>query len=265
MGMFNKTSKKEPGNPEAVAAYYDKYTRGYLDTYGDTIQAFRPEQVEDLHRYVMGSAGIRDGMRVLDAGCGVAGPACYFASHADLTLDGITISAEQKRLADARIREQGLGDRVHIIQGDYHQLSDHFAPDTYDLVLFLESLGHAADACKVLDETWQVLAPGGCVYIKDFFPFDIVDAEKALRHQFVIDRINESYTYNVLSLDKTLRKLRQTGFELLYVKKFDFVDDITARFQFEEMFRIDLFGDMEEFRVAEWLELKFRKPETPLF
>jgi cyclopropane fatty-acyl-phospholipid synthase-like methyltransferase len=263
MTIFKKGREKDPG--KSVAGYYDKYTEGYLNTYGDTIQAFRPSDVGDLHRYIINSAEISDGLQILDAGCGVAGPACFFAANRNVFIEGITISAEQKRLADENVKRNNLDGRVRITLGDYHELSKYYASNAFDRVLFLESLGHAGKPEDVLAGAWEMLRPGGSVYIKDFFPFEILDKDKARRHRQVIDRINESYTYNTLNLDATVRKLRQLGFELIFIKKFEFMDDITVRAHFEEMFEIDLFGEMEEFRVAEWLELKFRKPEFPLF
>ncbi|MCP4123957.1 MAG: class I SAM-dependent methyltransferase [Bacteroidetes bacterium] len=265
MRRIPESEKKENAGQDAVASYYDQYTEGYLNTYGDTIQAFRPTRTEELHDYVIKNSGMSNNMRILDAGCGVAGPSCYFATHMEVSIDGITISPEQKRLGELRVRDHSLEKRVRIVEGDFHQLSQHFKPNTHDLVLFLESLGHARDSAAVLEEAWKVMKPDGCIYIKDFFPFDITDSETKAKHRLVIDRINSSYSYNVLNLEQTIRKLRQVGFELLFVKKFDFQDDITARFNFEEMFHIDLFGDMEEFRVAEWLEIKCRKPMNPLF
>lgn len=265
MSLFRRKKKDVRERREEVADYYDKYTEGYLKTYGDTIQAFRPASLNDLHDYVVQHAGISDGMELLDAGCGVAGPACAFAKRKDVRIDGVTISPGQKRFADENIAEKGLTDRVSITCGDYHELSSLFPDTRFDMVYFLESLGHAKDSGKVMEEAWEVLKPGGHIYIKDFFPFDIVDIEKAQRHHSVIERINDSYTYNVLYLENTVRKLRQLGFEIIFIKKFEFQDDIKARADFETMFDIDLFGDMEEFRVAEWLELKFRKPVDRLF
>ena len=250
---------------DVVAKYYDKYTEGYLKTYGDTIQAFRPSNTEALHEYVIQHAGLEDGMRILDAGCGVAGPSAYFAGKLNVEIEGITISPEQKRLGDKRLDELGLADRVQLTCGDYHNLTDHFQHESYDSVLFLESLGHAENPDKVLEETWKVLKRQGCIYVKDFFPFEITDPDKQERHQYVIDKINSSYSYNTLDLNSTVTKMRELGFELLFIKKFEFQDDISARENFETMFEIDLFGEMEEFRVAEWLELKFRKPEFDMF
>ena len=250
---------------EAIGKYYDKFTEGYLATYGSTIQAFRPSNLSDLHEYVIQSAGLSDGQAILDAGCGVGGPSMYFADKLDVTIQGITISQEQVNIANRRIQERSLGEKVKVGLGDFHELNTQFSENSFDRVLFLESLGHAEDSASVIKQCFSILKDEGEIYIKDFFPFEIEDEAKRERHQFVIDRINDSYFYNVLNLNKTLSALRRVGFEVLFVKKFDFVDDITARAAFEENFKIDLFGEMEEFRVAEWLEIKCRKPVNPLF
>lgn len=251
--------------PTDVAAYYDRTTQGYLDTYGTIIQAFRPQKEKDLHRYIIQQADIRKGMRVLDAGCGVAGPAMGIAQKLRVDIRGYTISDTQVHTAQRLLRGKRLRGRVEIRLGDYHRLTEQVETESVDRVLFLESLGHSNDVETAIQQAFSVLKPGGAVYIKDFFPFEIADSVKADRHRFVVDQINRAYSYNVLNLNSLLSALRRAGFEISYVKKFDFADDITARAAFEAKFGIDLFGDMKEFRVAEWLELYFTKPVTPLY
>jgi ubiquinone/menaquinone biosynthesis C-methylase UbiE len=253
------------GEAKEVAKYYNEYTKGYLKTYGDTIQAFRPSNTEDLHRYIMQSTGMKDGMRILDAGCGVCGPSSYFASHANVQIDAVTISDEQVKQAREAVNKAGLSDKITVHQGDFHHLEKLFEGQQYDLILFLESLGHSITSDKVIDGACQLLKDEGCVYIKDFFPLDMEEPELRHRQLRVIANINKYYEYNVLDLYKTIHAFRKRAMEIIYIRKMDFQDDIQARFDFEEMFEVDLFEELEEFRVAEWLELKFRKPAYPLF
>jgi len=61
-------------------------------------------------------------MRVLDIGCGWGGLAQYMALHYGVSVTGVTISAEQQKMAQARC--QGLD--VTILLQDYRALNDHF-------------------------------------------------------------------------------------------------------------------------------------------
>lgn len=247
--------------PESVANYYDSTTDDYLLTYGRTIQAFRPDNEKKLHQYIIKSAQLENHQKIIDAGCGVGGPAIQFAKKLKLEIEGISISSHQIALAKKFTKEQWwLKGKVNFMVGDYHQLSDYFAKESADRVLFLESLGHSNNTEQAIQEAFKVLKPGGAIYIKDFFPYEISDLVLRKQYETVVQNINKAYCYNVLDLNTTIAQLRSTGFEVGYVKKFDFLDDIQKRAAFEERLHIDLFGDLPEFRVAEWLELYFVKP-----
>jgi cyclopropane fatty-acyl-phospholipid synthase-like methyltransferase len=246
---------------EVVADYYDQHTAGYMTTYGEAIQAFRPTDIKTLYNYLIQSIGLKNGMHILDAGCGIGGPATYFAKKLKLDIKGITISKVQADMAKEHIKKQWwLRGKVDILQGDYHKLQDYFPSNAFDGILFLESLGHAHDLKRVIHQAYATLKSGGFIYIKDFFPFEKTDHEEQRKYQWVVDRINTAYAYNVLDLNELIQTIRRQGFEIAFIKKFDFKDDIQARAAFEEMCQIDLFGGLQEFRVAEWLEIKCIKP-----
>lgn len=62
------------------------------------------------------------GMKVLDIGCGWGGLAQYMALNYGVSVTGVTISAEQQKMAQARC--EGLD--VTILLQDYRELNDHF-------------------------------------------------------------------------------------------------------------------------------------------
>src|SRR5215213_2135061 len=152
-----------------VGTFYDAHHDKFMSVYGSVIQAFRTKDVNDLLNYQMVSMGLSPGQRVLDAGCGVATPAIYFARHAGVKVDGLTISQKQYEAALNNIAAQGMADQVTVTRGDYHRLTDYFEPASYDVVCFLESLGHSRDKTRLLDACWTMLKPGGLLYIKDLF------------------------------------------------------------------------------------------------
>jgi cyclopropane fatty-acyl-phospholipid synthase-like methyltransferase len=245
-----------------TADYYNQMQDGYNEVYGDTIQAFRPSDKDKLMEHIVSSAGITDGEKVLDAGCGVAGPATWLAQKFNLKISGITISEVQVQQAKAEIEKKKLNDKIEVKQGDYHELTSHFPENTFDKVLFLESLGHAGIPSKVISEAFKVLKPGGCIYIKDFYYKEPNDEYWKDRIQKTIANINRLYSYNTLNLNNTLTALRSLGFEVEFIRKFSFADDISIRQEFETKFGIDIFGGEPEFYPAEWLEIKCLKPNV---
>ncbi len=243
-----------------VKQYYDKVTDKYLEVYGEVIQAFRPKRTDGLLDYLIESSGLKHGMKVIDAGCGVCGPSIYFAKHMGLKIDALTISPEQVRIGREKIKKAKQRRKINMIEGDYHQLSNYFPDKDYNAVLFLESLGHSPDPKTAINEAAARIKPGGFIYIKDFFLKQSYDPVFQERINQVVDNINVHYSYNTLDLEPVLQALRGNDLEIQFIKKFDFDDDITVRAKFEEDLGFDIFGDLPEFHPAEWLEIKCVKP-----
>ncbi|WP_411899260.1 class I SAM-dependent methyltransferase, partial [Salmonella enterica] len=65
---------------------------------------------------------LRPGMRVLDIGCGGGGLSQYMATHYGVSVVGVTIAAEQQKMAQTRC--DGLD--VSILLEDYPDINDHF-------------------------------------------------------------------------------------------------------------------------------------------
>lgn len=83
---------------------------------------------------------LKPGMRLLDIGCGWGGLAAYAAQHYGVSVDGVTISQEQQKMAQQR----GEGLDVTILLQDYRDLDrtydrivsvgmfEHVGPKNYD-------------------------------------------------------------------------------------------------------------------------------------
>lgn len=154
---------------EDVACYYDEWNDRYEAVFGDVFQHLKGADHAQLLDHVAEVAQITDGDRVLDAGCGICGPARYFARHFDVQIDAVTISPAQADRGRHLVAAESLQDRIRVHVGDFHHLDELVAPGSQDLVYFLEALVHAHDPRAVLRSAHRVLAPGGILYIKDFY------------------------------------------------------------------------------------------------
>ena len=158
-----------------IPSFYDRWTELFQRGFGPVLQAgiIRTgdplrEDPEASVRVLADRAGILDGDRVLDAGCGVAGPATIIArAFAHTRIDAITNSTVQARIARDIVARAELSDRVAIHVGDYESLP--FESSTFDVVCFFESTGYATDLDRMYSEAARVLAPGGRLYVKDVF------------------------------------------------------------------------------------------------
>ncbi len=143
-GGAGKTKIRSTNTPQSVANFYNQTTDKFLAVYGEVIQAFRTNNVEDYLDYTAQSMQLSSGMKVIDAGCGVCGPACHFANQIhDLYIEAITVSSVQCEKSKANIEVRNLHNQVHVQVADYHRLNEVFAKNAFDRVYFLESFGHS--------------------------------------------------------------------------------------------------------------------------
>lgn len=246
--------------PELVGRYYDEWTPRYLAFFGDTFQAGRPSETTDLHRYILESAGVQDGERILDAGCGVCGPSIYFATHRQITIDAVTVSKAQVETARRLVAEADLNARITVHLADFHKLHEHFPEAAFDRVLFLESLSHAADPMEPLQSAFKVLKPGGVVYIKDFFEKHYGDIDKQQLVREMIARVDRAFAVKTPQVQRTVRALQQIGFVEQHIGPIGFANDIAVWAKFNQAHNFDLFAGKEPFEWCEWLELRFQVP-----
>ncbi|HOY38232.1 MAG TPA: class I SAM-dependent methyltransferase [Bacteroidales bacterium] len=253
---------KQKAQTEKVSQYYDQWTHHYLSSgYGHIIQAHRPADVTELLEHIAKNAGIRNGMRILDAGCGICGPAVYIAKHFDVNITAITISKVQADIAAEFVAENGLSDRIEVIAGDYHSLDDLFPEASFDLILMLESFGHAVNPAQVLTCANTVLKKGGHIYIKDYFAKEITgNTLRRKNMKRIIANMNKVYAYNLPDINQTIKTLRTLDLELQYIvrNKVPLANDDSV-LDFEKKHGIDIFEGGFHYQILEPLELYFKK------
>ena len=101
---------------------------------------------------------IAPGARVLDLGCGSGAIGRYLAQRdgaGTTVIDGLTISADEARLAAPHYR------RVEVADLDNARLSDLFPAQGYDAIVCADVLEHIRQSPRVLAECRQLLAPEG--------------------------------------------------------------------------------------------------------
>ena len=206
--LFSKTNtephiefeKTELPIKKDVAKFYNEQTDNFLKVYGKVIQAFRTKDVSTLLNYQIDAIGLKPEMKVLDAGCGVCGPAIYFAENVGCNIEAITISSIQVEKAKEYIRQTTVNNIVNVKEGDYHVLENYYLENNFDVIYFLESFGHAYNHMKVIDSAWKVLKPGGIIYIKDLFIKKAIYKGMEIGIEKEIKNINNAYHYNVPEL-----------------------------------------------------------------
>lgn len=258
-----KYSAKEVGD------FYNEQTNNFLKVYGEVIQAFRTTDVTKLLDYQIDAIGFEKGQRVLDAGCGVCGPARYFAKHAGVEVEAITISEDQVEKARKYIANEGLEGKVKVTLGDYHHLEKYYESDSFDFVYFLESFGHATNHEQVINSAWGMLKPGGKLYIKDLFIKEAAINSLKEDIQREVENINQAYRYNIADLYEVLKFIRKKGYILSSVKTIDLpledFENLTISNDFQELTGINKIENLQEYVFpVDFFEITCIKPWNAL-
>lgn len=217
MHFFKKSRAQTPS--QGVSDFYNATTDKFLAVYGEIIQAFRTNDVTDYLNYTIQSAQLKNGLHIIDAGCGVAGPACYFAEKLpEISIEACTISDVQAKLAKEKVTERNVQDRVKISLGDYHKLPELFSKNSFDRVIFLESFGHSKNKALAIESAFKMLKPGGKLYIKDLFVRESKNEWEQLRINHICEQINRGYAYEVGNIHEVFSAIRKQGFNLNFIR-----------------------------------------------
>ena len=94
------------------------YSCAYFPTGEESLDEAQEAKLEHICRKLR----LRPGERLLDVGCGWGGLLLWAARHHGVSGLGVTLSEEQHRLANERIRAAGLEDRLRVELRDYRDL-----------------------------------------------------------------------------------------------------------------------------------------------
>jgi SAM-dependent methyltransferase len=121
---------------------------------------------ERLTQRLLDAAGVRDGDRVLDAGCGLGGTIASLDQRCSgLALTGLNIDARQVTLAREKVRARA-GNSVDFRVGDACEMP--FDHASFDAVLAVECIFHFPSRARFFSEARRVLRRGGRLTLCDF-------------------------------------------------------------------------------------------------
>jgi cyclopropane-fatty-acyl-phospholipid synthase len=162
------------------------------------------------------------GDRFLDVGCGWGGLVVHAATRYGVKATGITLSAEQAEAARRRAREEGVADRVEIVQRDYREIDGEF--DAIASVGMFEHVGRGRLG-EYFTRLRGMLAPGG-----QLLNHGIVTRERhpgRRRRTFV-----NTYVFpdgDLRPVDETIGAAEDAGFELRDVEALRMSYAVTLR------------------------------------
>jgi len=141
---------------------------GHYETGRETVG----EASAAMTRLLLDRAGIGAGDQVLDISCGFGGTLQTLAQMG-CEVRGIDIAEHSVEIAREKNAADGLGDRVQVDVGDFHNIDS--ADSVWDAAICQESVIHSPDRPKVFQEVFRVLRPGGVFAFSDILTADKAD------------------------------------------------------------------------------------------
>jgi SAM-dependent methyltransferase len=165
---------------ELVRGFYDLVTDDFESEWGDSqhcgLFATPDEPVADavarVERFLVARSGIGAGMRVLDLGAGLGGPARQIGRLTGARITGVDLTPRRVRLAARR----GTGDAAALIDflaADAMALP--FRDGAFDAIYSFEMVQHIPDKAALYREAARVLRPGGICAGTDWYHADGLD------------------------------------------------------------------------------------------
>lgn len=158
--------------------------------------------------------------KVLDAGCGIGGPAIYMAENFGSHVTGITVSRKQLRMARSNSGKTASNGLLRFMLRDY--MNNGFRSGSFSKIFGIESVCHAVEKPRFLKEAYRLLKPGGRLIVCDAF---LIKDRLSLSDRAVYDKFLRGWLVPNLAQKKDFFKwIKQAGFrKVRYYDKKRFV------------------------------------------
>jgi len=157
----------------------------------------------------------RNGMRLLELGCGSGAAAYYLASRYNIEIVCVTNSPVQADIC--RRRCATFDGRVRVIVTDFDILD--LPSESFDAIYALESIGYTKDLDAWLARCWRMLKPGGRLMIRSPGSLDRCRREEDYRS---VTAFFDNWRYNFLGANLLVYKTRRLGFNPIRYRRLPF-------------------------------------------
>ncbi len=210
-----------PSNLDKIIEYYDSceidykliwnLNRSYAMHFGYWDEGVKtlPQALERTNEVLSKMANVKQSDVILDAGCGVGGSAIYLSKKYGARSVGITLSKRQVDSAKRNALKNGVANLTEFYDMDFSKTS--FPDKSFDVVWAIESICHAEDKSKFINEAYRLLKDKGRLIIADGFMTSKDQSEESVG---LLEKWLEGWSVDFLETkDDFQAKLSQTGFK----------------------------------------------------
>jgi len=205
---------------DLVNHYYnlvtDFYEWGWGQSFHFAIQHYSESFSASIARhehYLALRMGLGQGMKILDVGCGVGGPARNISFFAGCNVTGLNNNQYQVDRAIALNKKHGLSHLVSMTKSDF--MNQPFEDNTFDGAYQIEATAHAPSKVECYREILRVLKPGQIFAGYEWCLTNKYNPEDP-EHRRIKKGIEEGDGLpDISTCDQVEDALREAGFEVL--------------------------------------------------
>ncbi|KAK5987903.1 Delta(24)-sterol C-methyltransferase [Cladobotryum mycophilum] len=199
--------------------FYNLATDLYEYAWGESFHFCRFAYGENFYRaiarhehFLASQIGIKKGMKVLDVGCGVGGPAREMVKFTGCHVTGLNINEYQVQRAKNYSAREKLSEKLDFVQGDFMKMP--FPDNTFDAVYAIEATVHAPSLQGVYSEVLRVLKPGGVFGVYEWLMTEEYDNDDMEHRKIRLDIEQGDGIAQMVKISDGLAAFKDAGFEV---------------------------------------------------
>ena len=177
---------------------------------GETLE----ESIVRHQRHMIERLQLREGMRIVDVGCGVCGPMRRVARESGARVFCINNNARQLERAREKNIEAGLDHVAEYLQCSFMDMSAIDA-DTFDAGYAIESTCHAPDKQGAFAEIYRILKPGALFWGQEMCMTDKFDPADSHHRVLKEDLMQGIALRDIATFSEVNETLEAVGFEIV--------------------------------------------------
>ena len=206
---------------ETVKEYYDLCNEFMVFGWGESLH-FAPlsprETLEDSkirhQRLMINKLELREGMTVVDVGCGIGGPMRRVVREAGVRVVGVNNSEVQLERTKALNAAAGIEDMVDYLACSFMDMGA-VADETFDRGYAIESTCHAPDKAGAFAEIYRVLKPGALFWGQEMCMTDKFDPQDDQHQAIKRDLMHGIALKDIAATSEVDRALEKAGFQII--------------------------------------------------